>query len=163
MHWATALAGATQGAQALPQVATSKFDTQSPPHWWKPVAQVEPQSVPSQVGVPLGGTVQAVHRVPQEFTSKFDTHWLPHLWNPAAQLNSHTPAVQAGMELGPALQLRHWAPQAVGVFEGTQLPPQRLVLAGHPQRAFGTSHTWPPPQSALDWHPKTHFDCAVSQ
>jgi hypothetical protein len=79
MHWAIAFAGTVHGEQLLPQLATSKFETQSPPHWWKPCAQVEPQSVPSQVAVPLGGTGHAVHRIPHDMASKFETHWFPHL------------------------------------------------------------------------------------
>jgi hypothetical protein len=79
-HTDTALAGAWHGVHELPQVATSKFDTQSLPHWWKPVAQTKPQSFPSQVGVALGGVMHASQRWPHVSVAKFDTHWLPHRW-----------------------------------------------------------------------------------
>jgi hypothetical protein len=80
MHWATEFAGIAQGWQRLPQVATSKSDTQSLPHWWKPGAHCRPQSLPSQVGVAFGALGQAVHRVPHVIASKFETHWFPQRW-----------------------------------------------------------------------------------
>lgn len=80
MHCATAFAGAWQGWHAFPHVATSKFDTQSWPHLWKPAAQTKSQTLPSQVGVALGGITQAWQLVPQVRTSKFDTHRLPQRW-----------------------------------------------------------------------------------
>lgn len=69
-----AFAGTGQGEQLLPQVATSKSDTQSVPQRWKPAAQVSPQSVPSQVAIALAGAGHASHRWPQVAVSKFDTH-----------------------------------------------------------------------------------------
>lgn len=80
MHCATAFAGAWQGWHAFPHVATSKFDTQSWPHLWKPAAHTKSQTLPSQVGVALGGITQAWQLVPQVRTSKFDTHRLPQRW-----------------------------------------------------------------------------------
>lgn len=64
----------------MPQVATSKFETQSGPHWWKPCEHSVPQSLPSHVAVALGAPGQAVQRVPHVMASKFETHALPQRW-----------------------------------------------------------------------------------
>ncbi len=64
----------------MPHVATSKFETQSGPHWWKPCEHSVPQSLPSQVGVAFGNEGQAAQRVPHVIASKFETQPLPHRW-----------------------------------------------------------------------------------
>jgi hypothetical protein len=75
---ATALAGGVHGEQLLPQVATSKFETQSAPQAWNPVAQAKLQVVPSHAAVALGGCGQAAQLVvPQLLTLKFETQALP--------------------------------------------------------------------------------------
>ena len=61
-------------------MATSKSETQSLPHWWKPVEHCSPQTLPSHVAIELGATGHAVQLVPQVSVAKFETHWLPHRW-----------------------------------------------------------------------------------
>lgn len=74
MHCATELVGIAHGWHRLPQVATSKSETQSMPQRWKPGAHCSPQSLPSHVGVEFGALGQALQRVPHVIASKFDTH-----------------------------------------------------------------------------------------
>jgi hypothetical protein len=135
-HTDTAFAGAWQGVHAFPQVATSKFETQSVPHWWKPAAQTKPQSLPSQVGVAFGGVMQASQRCPQVALSKFDTHWFPQRWKPGWQVKSQAPFTQAGTAFAPAAAVhdRQREPQAVTVLFGTQLPPHSVVFCGQTHR-----------------------------
>jgi hypothetical protein len=97
--------------------------------------------------------------------SKFDTHWVPHRWYPGWHVKSQAPWVQLGMALGPPApeQSMHRAPQAVTVVEGTQLPPQRVVVGGQLHRFRDTSHSCPPLQLALLWHPNSQRLVRASQ
>jgi hypothetical protein len=149
----------------LPHVATSKFDTQSLPHWWKPVAQTKPQSLPSHVGVAFGGTMQALQRCPHVAVSKFDTHWLPQRWYPGRQVKSHAPFVQAGTALGPAAPAhdRHREPHAVTVLLGTHAPPQSVEFCGHTHRLRLASQICPPLQSLFAWQPNSQRLVRMSQ
>ena len=116
----------------MPQVATSKSETQSLPHWWKPVEHCRPQTLPSQVAIEFGEVGQAVQLGPHVAGAKFETHWVPQRWYPALHVNSQVPvALQVGVAFATPAQFRQREPHAVTVVGGTQLPPQRFVLAGH--------------------------------
>lgn len=140
----------------LPQVATSKFETQSGPHWWKPCEHSVPQSLPSQIAIAFGAAGHALHRLPQVIGSKFETQLLPQRWYPAMQVKSQVPLVHEGIEFGPPLHEMHCEPHAVGVFAGTHETPQRFEPVGHAQVLRWVSQICPLLQWVFVWQPNTH-------
>jgi hypothetical protein len=62
----------------VPQVLVLAFDTQLEPQACRPLVQLKPQLVPSQVAVPLGDVGHAVHELPQVATALSETHCVPH-------------------------------------------------------------------------------------
>jgi hypothetical protein len=59
--------GTVQGVHEAPQVSTAAFETQAPLHRWKPVLQISPHVLPSQVAwSAFAATGQGAQRSPQE-------------------------------------------------------------------------------------------------
>lgn len=95
--------------------------------------QVNPQAVPSQVGVPFAGIGHAVHDVPQVLGLAFgwqmpEQSWLPGLQVPEhdAPLSMHSPA-HSFLPLGqvpPQLVPSQVAVPPVGTGQGTHADPQ---------------------------------------
>lgn len=79
------------------------------------------------------------------------------------QVKSQVPLVHDGIELGPPLHDRHWEPHAVGVFAGTQEPPQRFEPVGQVQTFRCVSQICPLLHWVLLWQPNTHREFAASQ
>lgn len=69
-------------------------------------------------------------------------------------VNSQVPVAEhVGVALGIPAQFRHREPHAVTVVGGTQLPPQKLVLAGHTHWLRVVSQICPPEQFVFVWQP----------
>ena len=74
-HVAIALPGAEHGEhEMVPQLDTLLLLEQLPEQLWKPVLQVNPQLVPSQVVVAFGREPHVVQSVPQLETELLLTH-----------------------------------------------------------------------------------------
>jgi len=109
--------------QTMPQVDV--LATQAPLHSLKPVLQVNPQALPSQVAVPLvGGDGQTVQEAPHAVTLVFDLQVPPQLCMPAGQTTPHVTllATQTPLHsLKPVLQAKLQEPplQVAEAFCGT--------------------------------------------
>ena len=69
------------------------------PQAWNPALQVNPQLVPSHVGVEFAGGAHAEQALPHVALLLLLTHAPPQAWNPALHVNPHTPAAQRGAPL----------------------------------------------------------------
>ena len=119
-----ALAGATQGVQLAPHVATAEFATQAPPQAWKPALQVIPHAVPSQLAMPFIGTVHALHEeAPQVAVLALDTHAPAHAWNPGLHVNPQLVPSQVEVAFAGGTQGEHDAAQVPVLVLLTQTPP----------------------------------------
>ena len=70
--------GATQGAQAVPQLLMPLFERHCPLHSWKPVLHSTPQLPPLQLACPFSGATQGLHAAPQLSTLELETHSPSH-------------------------------------------------------------------------------------
>ncbi len=78
----------------------------------KSALHVNPQALPSHVGVALGGDGQGAHEVlPQVIRLVFETHAPPHAWYPTRQAKPHSVPSHVATALAGATHGVHDEPQ----------------------------------------------------
>jgi hypothetical protein len=109
----------------VPHPETLVLATHAVPQAWKPLPQVKPHAVPSQVAVELAGGVQAEHDVvPQLATAVLDTQVEPHTWKPELQAKPHVVPLQVAVAfVGAVHGVVQVVPQVIGLlFAWHELP-----------------------------------------
>jgi hypothetical protein len=126
-HVAVALAGAAQGAHALPQVATELLVTHVPPQSWKPALHCDPQRTPSHVAVALAGAPQGAHAAPHVAGAVSLTQAPEQRWWPVGQPSAQRPAWQTPEPpVGAGQAMPHIPQLRASVCVSVQVVPHRV-------------------------------------
>lgn len=125
LHPAWPPIGAWQGVHDIPQVATSRLDTQASPQRWLPLGQGY-SHVPfgKQAGVAPRGPDRQSSAVQQALAGMQRS---PHFFHPALQTKPHAPASHVGMLSGGAAQGMQRFPHAAGLSSARQSPSHSCV------------------------------------
>jgi hypothetical protein len=97
---------------------------QTPAHSFWPVGHWPPQTVPSQVAVPLVGAGHAVHEDPHELVDWSLAQVVPQTWYPALQVKPHFVPSHVAVPCAGVTQGVHEVPHALGLAFGWHVPEQ---------------------------------------
>ena len=129
-----------------PQVATALLSTHFPPHTWKPLLHMRPQTPSVQAGRPFGSVGQVAQLVPQPVASLSGAHRDPQRWYPDPHVKSQVvPShVVVSAPVGLGQDVHDVVPHESTLLFITQTPPQSWVPDGQtPEQAAAMSMQTP--------------------
>jgi len=143
-----------QGVHVAPQDDGLRFETQLPPHRWKPALQAKAQVPALQVATALAGAAQTEQLRPHELTvfTVSLTQALPHRWKAELQLAPQLVPLQVTTPLATTGHATHELPHDVTLVFETQTPLQRCRLCPQPSSAALSSAVCEP-SSEGNTHP----------